>query len=738
MVRATSRAAPGSGRRGRQAVEGETAMRYFASALAILLLASAAAKADLFLAPYGPGGTWKVYETVSTSLTWQNAQADAQTRVDPLLGSAVSGNLVTINSAAENNFVYNIVRRGGSWWAGGTDQAVDGEWRWASNNVQFWQGLAGGSPVGGAYTNWNGGEPNNWGGNEAYLEFTGPAGVWNDQGNSATMGYVVEYDTGLAALPATTGTVILNPTNGRYYQYVSTSQSWATGKAIAESRTFQGVPGRLIEINDAAEAAFARILTSDGYIGLTDEPSFSPGESSNNPTAWAWAGPVDPATGNFTYRTIAAAGGFTYWGTGEPNGGTGENHGQMRPDAQWNDLNGLTNNRTAIVEYDLAQAVPTNIRVRTVNGTSMGTGIGDIQNLMNGQSTRTGTAVAAVAAVNLGDPENANGQRFAGYAPFPNNTSADDNNFAVKAYATVVIPAAGDYTFGIQHDDQAQLVVDRGSDAAHVYTTAGQTGEHFTTVNFAAAGTYNVYLSFAEIGGGAQLELYAAPGSKTVYDSSFQLVGDTANGGLAAAPLRDISISGDMFTVRDAKSTGTINSLAAADALLAGTGLQSQTITQALAINYRDPDGGGGNGNFGMDYVFPNDTPGVNEDDAAVQATGTLLVPLGSEGWWTFGFNGDDGGRLRIDGIDVILDDTMHGPTDKFGSIYLTSGSHLLDFVFFERNGGEEVELFYAAGTHTGFNSSFDLLQAAPEPSAVVLLGTGIIALLALLVRRRR
>jgi len=283
----------------------------------------------MFLAPYGPGGTWKVYETVSSAQLWVNAQANAQTRVDPLLGSGATGNLVTIRSAAENNFVYNVVRRGGSWWAGGTDQAVEGEWRWISDGVQFWQGGSGGTPVGGNYTNWNGGEPNNAAGGEHYMEFVGSTGRWNDHLPTQNFNYIVEYDTGLTELPVATGTMVLNPVNGQYYQATSTSQNWVNGKAIAESRTFQGVRGKMIEINDAAESAFARSL--GGYIGLNDDVIFSAGESNNNPNNWAWTGPVDPATGNFTYRTLAETG-FVYWGGVEPNGGGGENHGEMRSD----------------------------------------------------------------------------------------------------------------------------------------------------------------------------------------------------------------------------------------------------------------------------------------------------------------------------------------------------------------------------------------------------------------------
>ncbi len=691
---------------------------------AVLLSACVLVQADMYLAPYGPGGTWRVYETISTAATWEDALVAAQGRTDPLLGSGATGTLATISSAAENRFIQNITRRTGSWWVGGTDRTVEGEWRWIANGVQFWNGSVGGSGTG-EYANWNAGEPNN-SGDEDYVEFAGSSGVWNDNRSTATRSYVVQYDTGLTTLPESTGTKILNPVNGKYYELTPNTQSWFDGKALAESRTLLGVRGKLIEINDAAESAFARNLNTAAYIGLNDEPAYSAGESYNNPANWAWAGPVNPATGDFTYRTIADAGGFQYWGSGEPNGNTGENFGQMRSDDRWNDLNGTTGQR-AIIEYDVAVAA--NIVVKTANQSStLGTDIASIQNLMNGKSTtQTRRDVGTYACIDLRDPQNGGAGRFSGNAPFPNDTTADDNNFAVKAYATIVVPAAGDYTFGINHDDQAQLVVDRGDQPGHVYTTAGQTGEHFTTVNFPAAGTYNVYLSFAEIGGGAHLELYSAAGAKTSFDSSFQLVGDAVNGGLAVDTLRDIHVR-EAFYTTVYKSSTTIDSLADADALIGGANLSWAATNSFRQVNFLEPDGGGANGNFGGDVDFPGSVGGTAEDDFVARTLAALVVAPGMEGWWTFGINGDDGGRLRINGADVIVDDALHGPTDRFGSIYLAPGEYTLDMLFFERGGGAESELFYAAGIYTGFNSSFDLLLASsvPEPCTLALAGLAI------------
>jgi Ca2+-binding RTX toxin-like protein len=98
--------------------------------------------------------------TLSTAGSWTNAQAQAQ---------ALGGNLVAINSAAENQFLLNsFAGSGGSFWIGFTDVASEGTFTWVN-----------GDPV--TYTNWAPGEPNNDDGGEDYGEFIArEGGVWND------------------------------------------------------------------------------------------------------------------------------------------------------------------------------------------------------------------------------------------------------------------------------------------------------------------------------------------------------------------------------------------------------------------------------------------------------------------------------------------------------------------------------------------------------------------------------
>ena len=60
-------------------------------------------------------------------------------------------------------------------WLDGTDRATEGTWIWQSTNFAFWNG----APVGASYTNWNPGEPNEFGNEDCLAMMLG--GGWNDE-----------------------------------------------------------------------------------------------------------------------------------------------------------------------------------------------------------------------------------------------------------------------------------------------------------------------------------------------------------------------------------------------------------------------------------------------------------------------------------------------------------------------------------------------------------------------------
>ena len=90
--------------------------------------------------------------------------------------SNMGGHLVTITSAAEQTFIYNLWPSG---WIGLTDEVTEGTWRWVTGETY-------------SYSNWNSGEPNN-SGNEDYVQFV-TNGKWNDLNNTQSLAYVLEFE----------------------------------------------------------------------------------------------------------------------------------------------------------------------------------------------------------------------------------------------------------------------------------------------------------------------------------------------------------------------------------------------------------------------------------------------------------------------------------------------------------------------------------------------------------------
>lgn len=159
------------------------------------IVAGVAAALATFAAQAAPvlwSGNGHYYEFVNTGVSWTTARANAL--ASTYLG--MTGYLATVTSAAENTFLGTLAADG---WLGGSDAAVEGEWRWMDGleaGQQFWQGGPSGSAIG--FASWNGGEPNNLGG-EDYLHRNG--GAWNDLPNGANRGYYVEYSASPNSVP---------------------------------------------------------------------------------------------------------------------------------------------------------------------------------------------------------------------------------------------------------------------------------------------------------------------------------------------------------------------------------------------------------------------------------------------------------------------------------------------------------------------------------------------------------
>lgn len=142
------------------------------------------------------------YDLISFSGTWADARDDAALRM--FLGEA--GYLVTITSPAENAFLLSTFdsRSDSFAWIGGSDEAVEGQWRWVvgpEGGTQFSQGATPTLPFN--FANWGPVEPNN-DANEDFAAFnlgstslagTAP-GQWGDSKASAgnVDVYLIEFN----------------------------------------------------------------------------------------------------------------------------------------------------------------------------------------------------------------------------------------------------------------------------------------------------------------------------------------------------------------------------------------------------------------------------------------------------------------------------------------------------------------------------------------------------------------
>ncbi len=202
------------------------------------------------------------------------------------------------------------------------------------------------------------------------------------------------------------------------------------------------------------------------------------------------------------------------------------------------------------------QGSPGNWGVREIKaypGIAYGTLV-NADRIVRAYATTPGGTVAQYQApvLNFSDDEGAGGL---GYFPnegdFGTNTPGADDSYLMIAKCAVRIPAGqgGDYTFGFRGDDGSRLRVlgKQFISSTRIYNTnpadPAQNGDGLAAVNGTgdsntlgvvnlAPGDYNLEFVWWEGGGGSSVEVFAAKGAKTSVDSAFQLIGNTAAGGL--------------------------------------------------------------------------------------------------------------------------------------------------------------------------------------------------------------
>jgi hypothetical protein len=192
--------------------------------------------------------------------TWEEAEANAV---------KLGGHLVTINDAAENEWVFkNIASQLNVYiWLGGTDRDNEGVWKWVD-----------GAPW--DYTNWNRSQPDDSGG-EDYLQFCPNhpdfSNTWNDNSNNI-LGFPQKTALGIAEIK-------LAPNNAP----TGTPSITGTSKV-----------GSTITIDAAT------VKDADNFTGYTPTYNYSFEVSNDNGVTWTKLTSIDATDNNTTY-TLATA-----------------------------------------------------------------------------------------------------------------------------------------------------------------------------------------------------------------------------------------------------------------------------------------------------------------------------------------------------------------------------------------------------------------------------------------------
>ena len=194
------------------------------------------------------------YEVIEGELTWTESKAYCE-----MLG----GHLAYISDAEENEFIHGLIATGNynEYWIGG-ENLTKGSYQWTDgNNI--------------AYTNWEQGQPDNYGNTEHYIEMY-KNGKWNDNNNvkSNGHGFVCEYENtfskNLTLEEKTDTTIMINWTG---VKFATGYNIYLDGSKIA---TVTGSSYEFTELNPLTQyEIYVEAVSNGELIGKTDIESIT-------------------------------------------------------------------------------------------------------------------------------------------------------------------------------------------------------------------------------------------------------------------------------------------------------------------------------------------------------------------------------------------------------------------------------------------------------------------------------
>jgi len=151
------------------------------------------------------------------------------------------------------------------------------------------------------------------------------------------------------------------------------------------------------------------------------------------------------------------------------------------------------------------------------NGSSI-VNFGDAESLVESGAIIASDDMSIIEFDDLGDGTRGN---YSVNNAFPGIALTGNSDFAVTVTGSIYL-TAGDWTFGLNHDDGARLTVGGSTIAAD---GIADNRNSLLYVNGLTAGYYDVEILFFEHLGGASLEFFGAPGSYSAWNSNdFSLI----------------------------------------------------------------------------------------------------------------------------------------------------------------------------------------------------------------------
>ena len=192
---------------------------------------------------------------------------------------SLGGWLAIVNTATDNTALVNARPSSEEFFIGLNDISVEGTYRWVDGSVV-------------SYTAWSTGEPNNLNGDEDCIAIK-INGLWNDKSCTASPSKAI-------CETYTCPVGYVNAGGGKCLYYLTTADTWTNQKKNCEN-----LGGTLAMVKSLKENAFIHSKKPSGTN--------------------YWIGFNDIATeGSFKWPDESSANAFTYWDSGEPNNGNGD------------------------------------------------------------------------------------------------------------------------------------------------------------------------------------------------------------------------------------------------------------------------------------------------------------------------------------------------------------------------------------------------------------------------------